>query len=68
MLEFTEFWFFIVAIVFTGVGYYFGISWNIERLTSLILDNLIRDGYLRHRILDDGEVELLKWNHFGQDD
>lgn len=68
MLAFTEFWFFIVAIVFTVLGYYFGLNGNIDRITNAIIDNLIRDGYLRHRILDDGEVELLKWNYIGQDD
>jgi len=27
------------------------------------IDSLIENGFLRHKTKDDGEIEILKWNH-----
>jgi len=54
--------FFIMAIVFTGVGWYFGCEWMAKRMAQLTVDALIDDGYLKYRLDNNGEVEIMKWN------
>ena len=42
--------------------YYLFLGQNFKNATEATIDALIDKGFLRHKKLDDGEVEILKWN------
>jgi len=54
----------ITAVVFTLLGRYWKFTDTKEFGTRLIqgtIDGLIEQGYLKHCLSKDGEVEILKW-------
>ena len=64
---FTEMhlWLLFTAVVFTLVGAWMASNkWH--RNTSIIIeatiDRLIKDGYVKARLDDNGEIELVKYN------
>lgn len=57
-----ELFIFITAIVFTGVGYYFGVGATVVKASENALDILVKGGYLRYRRDKNGEIEIMKWN------
>ena len=42
--------------------YYLFLGQNFKNATEATIDALIDKGFLRHKTLDDGEIEILKWN------
>lgn len=67
MFYFTEmhFWLLATAIIFTLVGMWMVRSRSSDSYSLVIeatIDRLIKDGYIRSRVNEDGEVELLKYN------
>ena len=58
-----ELQFFAVALTFTGLGWYFGCQWMAKRMATFTVNSLIADGFLRYRLDDNGETEILKWNY-----
>lgn len=43
------------------IGTVFGMKLNFNRVIGMTIDNLIENGFLRHRTNDDGEVEILPY-------
>jgi len=63
-----EAWLLITAFIFTVFGFIWGRGNKEENDVAAIentLDQLIDKGYLRFRKDDEDNIELLKWNHFG---
>lgn len=55
-----EIWFFITAIVFTGVGMiisYKSVATTVAESTLLVL---ISEGYIRYKVKPDGTYQILK--------
>ena len=67
MFEFTEmhFWLLGTAVLFTFVGGWMA-SNKFSNHTAIIIeatiDRLIKDGYVKARLDDNGEIELIKYN------
>ena len=62
-MELWMYW--ITAIIFTGVGYYFGINQPItfsesKRITQQTIDTLIEMGYIK-TIKSGKDTEMVKW-------
>ena len=49
----------LLAYVF---GTVFGLWVNFQKVIGSTIDNLIENGYLKHRKNADGEIEILKYN------
>jgi hypothetical protein len=60
-LLYASFWMIITAIIFTIVGYSWGIDANIKAATEATIDALVAAGYIRTRKLETGEVQILKY-------
>lgn len=56
----TYIWFFAIAVVFTLVGYSWGIRKQIHNITRHTIDSLMKQGYLKYRKNSAGGVEILK--------
>ena len=52
----------VSGIVFTIFGHGLGFLWGYKWYSRLLIDSLTKEGYVRYRILDNGEIELLKIN------
>lgn len=52
--------FFITAVVFTAVGWYFGFKTNSAQTVSHTIDVLIKEGYIKTRTNAHGGIELVK--------
>jgi hypothetical protein len=60
-----ELWLLGTAIVFTIVGNWMASnksSKNTEIIIEATIDRLIQDGYVKARVTDKGEIELIKFN------
>lgn len=55
-------WFFIIAVVFTKFGHWWGSHVDVNFVVDVTVDKLIKDGYLRWRKNNKGEVEILKYD------
>jgi hypothetical protein len=62
-MEDTTLWFFGSYIVGTIVGLAFGYSSGTRRAIETTIDQLVKNGFLRHRKNQDGDIEILKLNH-----
>ena len=59
-----ELWLLGTAIIFTGVGIYFARSRQKDDVHSVVehvIDDLVRQGYIKHHKDSKGETELMKW-------
>jgi hypothetical protein len=56
----NEFWLLGTAVIFTGIGYFWGYKKNVVNLIELTIDGLIAEGYLLTVTDENGEVTLLK--------
>ena len=63
----NELWLFGTASLFTIVGYVMGYNNGSKSCVEATIDALIDNGYLRWRKEKDGEIEIMKWNHIGDD-
>jgi|14BtaG_2_1085337.scaffolds.fasta_scaffold31106_3 hypothetical protein len=61
----TEIFLLATALIFTGVGWWFGKQNGIELASEATIDYLIENNYLRHKMKDE-EIELIKWNDHTQ--
>ena len=61
---FTEnvMWLFGAYLAGTVATYFLFLKQNFKNATEATIDALIDKGFLRHKKLDDGEIEILKWN------
>lgn len=57
---------FIVAVVFTGFGYIWGMRTQLKNIIASTIDQLIEDGYLKTRGTGD-DMEILKWREWERD-
>lgn len=57
---------FVVAVVFTAVGYLWGIRSNLTSIIAATIDSLIEDGYLKTRGTGK-DMEILKWREWERD-
>lgn len=56
-----ELWFFIVAVIYTYIGYRWGVRNQTEEIIETTIDSLINEGYLFVRRNDENDdVELVK--------
>lgn len=51
---------FVTAVIFTLVGWKWGTSAGTKNTVNYTINELIKKGYLRTRINQDGEIEILK--------
>lgn len=57
---------FVVAVVFTAVGYFWGLKSQVKNIIAATIDSLIDDGYLK--TLGTGkDMEILKWREWERD-
>lgn len=54
---------FIVAVIFTAVGWFFGIKSNVKNIVAATIDSLIDDGYLKTKGTG-SNMEILKWREW----
>jgi hypothetical protein len=59
----TTLWFFGSYIVGTVIGLGFGYASGTRKAIEATIDQLVKNGFLRHRKNKDGDVEILKFNH-----
>lgn len=45
----NEFWLFITAVIFTAIGYYWGVKAGGIGVIDLTIDSLIKQGYIKTR-------------------
>jgi hypothetical protein len=55
------FFIFLAYVVGTYMGYRMG-KGTVLDIISVTVDNLVKEGYIRHRKDKHGEIEILKWN------
>ena len=58
--------FFVIAVVFTAVGYFWGLRNQIQNIVAATIDSLIDDGYLKTRGTGK-DMEVLKWREWEND-
>ena len=58
----TTLWFFGAYIVGTIIGLVFGYNAGARNGVETTVDQLVKNGFLRHRKNKDGDVEILKFN------
>jgi len=65
----NEFWLFITAVVFTFLGYYWGIKAQTINVIEATIDGLIAEGYLKVKPSADNskEIEIYKWQELSDD-
>jgi hypothetical protein len=52
----------VSGVVFTVFGSTIGLAWGYKLYTGLVIDILVKEGYVKYRTLDNGEIELIKLN------
>ena len=57
---------FVTAVIFTAVGYVWGIRDQIKNIVAATIDSLIDDGYLKTRGTGK-DMEILKWREWEND-
>jgi hypothetical protein len=59
----TTLWFFGSYAVGTAIGLGFGYTAGARKAIEATIDQLVKNGFLRHRKNKDGDIEILKFNH-----
>lgn len=57
---------FVIAVVFTAVGYVWGIRSRLSTVIAATIDSLIADGYLKTRGAGK-DLEIIKWRDWDND-
>ena len=57
---------FVTAVIFTAVGYVWGMRAQIKNIVAATIDSLIDDGYLKTRGIGK-DMEILKWREWEND-
>ena len=55
-------WLFLAYALGTAFGIYFLPNYKGHKIVESTVDNLIANGYLKHRKTANGDVEILKYN------
>jgi len=58
--------FFVIAVIFTAVGYLWGLRNQMKNIIAATIDSLIDDGYLKTRGTGEN-MEILKWREWNND-
>lgn len=58
--------FFVIAVVFTAVGYVWGLQTQLKSTVASTIDSLISDGYLKTRGTGK-DIVILKWREWEND-
>ena len=53
-------WFLGAYAVGTGFGWYLGLNHSVRENATVVIDHLIKEGYLRTRMDSQGNTEILK--------
>jgi len=61
----NELWLLATALIFTVYGYVIGVKSNIHKMSEMVIDKLIKDGYLKTRGTGKN-MEILKWHDTDQ--
>lgn len=66
MFGLTEmhYWLLFTAVLYTFVGYFMASKKSPDNMTSIIeatIDRLIQDGYVKTKLDENGEIELVKY-------
>jgi len=56
-----EFQFLIVAIVFTVIGWSWGLQHSAKRAIEIVINNLIDNDYIKTKIDENGDTEIMKY-------
>lgn len=59
----NELWLLITAVIFTALGWYWGIKNNVRNISEAVIDSLIAEQYLKTRGHGDN-MEILKWTEW----
>ena len=62
----NELWLLFTAVIFTGVGYYWGIKDKVRTISEAVIDSLIAEQYLKTRGVG-RDMEILKWTEWNDD-
>ena len=62
----NELWLLITAVVFTALGWYWGLQSNIKNVSEAVIDNLIEQNYLKTRGYGK-DMEILKYTEWCDD-
>lgn len=57
-----ELWLLAAYVLGTGCGWYMAYRKSYAAAIDVTIDNLINQGYVKHRRRRDGEIEIIKWN------
>tara|TARA_B110000977_G_C11009659_1_gene467142 strand:+ start:650 stop:847 length:198 start_codon:yes stop_codon:yes gene_type:complete len=60
----TEIWLLVTAVIFTVVGMFMEhrrATKTTERIIEVTVDRLIKDSYIKTKLCENGQVELLKY-------
>lgn len=60
MVSMNTLQFLVCAMIFTGFGWYWGYQQAVNKVVEGVIDHLIRDGFIKTRIDEDGDMEMLK--------
>lgn len=62
----NEMWLLVTAVIFTALGWYWGIKNNVRNISEAVIDSLIEQNYLKTRGYGDN-MEILKWTEWEQE-
>ena len=62
----NELWLLVTAVIFTAVGWYWGVRSSIENISEAVIDSLIEQGYLKTNGLGKN-MEILKHTEWCDD-
>ena len=62
-LYINELWLLGTAVIFTAVGWYWGIKSNVVNISEAVIDRLIEEKYLKTRG-HGKDMEILKWTEW----
>lgn len=62
-LYINELWLLGTAIIFTAVGWYWGIKASVLNISETVIDRLIEENYLKTRGVG-RDMEILKWTEW----
>jgi hypothetical protein len=56
----------VSAVIFTLYGHGWGVSWGYKWYSEILINRLAREGYVRYRTLENGNIEIIKLNEDSQ--
>lgn len=56
-----EIQFLIVAVIFTCLGWTWGLQTKAKRTVEMVINNLIDDGFIKTKLDENGDTEMLRY-------